>query len=279
MLERSVAATAAGLGEGGHAGDAKAWRALFGPLTRDAGKLSGELLRPIVHVPRHPLALMRFGLPALRSARGLANGQFKGEPARALFAGLAAHSMLPLERPLTASFGLVLGTYAHAVGWPMIRGGSMAVSEALATEIRALGGEIVTGQRVGSLDELPASRVVISTTTPTALAAIAGDRLPAGTRRRYEAFRYGPGIFKVDWALDGPIPWTADGLRRAATVHLGGTAEEIAASEAEVAAGRHAERPYTLRRAVPPVGSDAGPRGPDHGMGATVTCRPDRTWT
>jgi phytoene dehydrogenase-like protein len=243
VLERSVAATEAGLGD---PHDGRAWRSLFGPLTRDAGKLSGELLRPVVHMPRHPLALMRFGLPALRSARGLARGRFRDDAARALFAGLAAHSMLPLDRPLSASFGLVLGTYAHAVGWPMIRGGSAAVSDALAAEIRALGGEIVVDRRIASLAELPAARVVIFDTTPTALAAIAGDRLPERTRRRYAGFRYGPGVFKVDWALDGPIPWTADGLRRAATVHLGGTVDEVAASEAEVAAGRHAERPFTL---------------------------------
>lgn len=243
VLERSVAATAAGLGD---AHDARAWRSLFGPLTRDAGKLSGELLRPVVHVPRHPLALMRFGLPALRSARGLARGRFREDAARALFAGLAAHSMLPLDRPLSASFGLVLGTYAHAVGWPMIRGGSGAVTDALAAEVRALGGEIVVDRRITSLAELPAARVVVFDTTPTALAAIAGDRLPERTRRRYTAFRYGPGVFKVDWALDGPIPWTAEGLRRAATIHLGGTVDEVAASEADVAAGRHAARPFTL---------------------------------
>ena len=258
VLERSVTATAAGFGDD-H--DAKAWRSLFGPLTRDAGKLSGELLRPVVHVPRHPLALARFGLPALRSASGLSHGRFRGEAARALFTGLAAHSMLPLERPLTASFGLVLGLYAHAVGWPMIRGGSAAVGEALAAEIRELGGEIVVGQRVASLAELPPARVVIFDTSPTALAAIAGDRLPGRTRRRYEAFRYGPGVFKVDWALDGPIPWTAEGLRRAATVHLGGTAAEIVASERDVAAGRHPARPYTLVVQYHPWDPSRAPEG------------------
>ena len=243
VLERSVSATGAGFDD---AHDGKAWRTLFGALTRDAEKLSGELLRPVVHVPRHPLALARFGLPALGSAVGLARRRFRGDGARALFAGLAAHSMLPLDRPLTASFGLVLGMYAHAVGWPMIRGGSAAVTDALAAEIRALGGEIVTDVRVASFDDLPPARAVIFDTTPTALAAIAGDRLPARTRRRYAGFRYGPGVFKIDWALDGPIPWTADGLRRAATVHLGGTLDELRASEAAVAAGRHAERPFTL---------------------------------
>jgi phytoene dehydrogenase-like protein len=243
VLERSVTATATGLGD---PHDARAWRILFGSLSRDAGKLSGELLRPVLHLPRHPLALARFGLPALRPATGLARGRFRSDGARALFAGLAAHAMLPLDRPLTASFGLVLGMYAHAVGWPMIRGGSDAVAAALAAEIRSLGGEITVGERVVDLAALPAARATSFDPTPTSLAAIAGDRLPARTRRRYGAFRYGPGVFKVDWALDGPVPWTADGLRRAATVHIGGTVYELAASEAEVAAGRHPDRPFVL---------------------------------
>ena len=243
VLERSVAATAAAFQD---TRDGRAWRHLFGPLVRDAGKLSGELLRPVIALPRHPLALARFGLPALRSAAGLATGSFRGDDARALFAGLAAHAMLPLTAPLTASFGLVLGLYAHAVGWPMVRGGSAAVADALAAEIRAHGGEITVDHRVGSLADVPESRVVVFDTTPQALAAIAGDRLPGRTRRAYERFRYGPGAFKVDWALDGPIPWTADGLHRAATIHLGGTLDELVGSEADVAAGRHPERPFTL---------------------------------
>lgn len=243
VLERSVAATAAGLGD---PHDAAAWRRLFGPLTRDAGRLSQELLRPVVHVPRHPLALARFGLPALRSTTGLARARFRGEAARALFAGLSAHAMLPLTAPLSASFGLVLGLTAHAVGWPMIRGGSAALADALAREIRALGGEIAIDHRVTTLRDVPTSRVVIADTTPPALVAIAGDRMSPGTRSRYEAFRFGPGVFKLDWALDGPIPWTAEGLKRAATVHLGGTLDEVVASGAAVAAGRVADRPFTL---------------------------------
>jgi phytoene dehydrogenase-like protein len=243
VLERSVAATGAGFDD---PRDARAWRALFGPLTRDAGRLSGELLRPVIHVPRHPLALARFGLPALRSTTGLARSRFRGDDARALFAGLGAHSMLALERPLSASFGLVLGLIAHAVGWPMVKGGSSALADALAAEVRDLGGEIVVGHPVGSLADLPASRVVIADTTPGALAAIAGDRLPARTRAAYERFRFGPGVFKIDWALDGPIPWRAPELARAATVHLGGSLEEVATSEAAVAAGRIEDRPFTL---------------------------------
>lgn len=264
VLERSVAATGAGLGADGAAEDlhdARAWRRLFGPLTRDAGKLSNEILRPVIHVPRHPLALARFGLPALWPAATLATRRFHGEAARGLFTGMAAHSMVPLTRPLTASFGLVLGMTAHAVGWPMIRGGSAAVSAALADEIRELGGEIVVDERVTSLAALPEARAVLFDTTPQALAEIAGDRLSDATRRRYAAFRFGPGVFKIDWALDGPIPWAADGARRAATVHLGGTSREIVAAEAEVAAGRHPERPFTLLVQYDPWDPSRAPEG------------------
>ena len=261
VLERSFAATATGLDRDRRTDDGGAWLRLFGPLTRDARKLSGELLRPIVHVPRHPLALARFGLPALRSATGLARSRFRGEAARALFAGLGAHSMVALERPVSASFALVLGMYAHAVGWPMIRGGAAAVTDAMADELRSLGGEIVTGERVDRLDQLPPARAVLFDTTPRAVVAIAGDRLPPRTRRAYGAFRYGPGVFKVDWALDGPIPWTADGLRRAGTVHLGGTLEDVARSESDVAAGRHPDRPFTLLAQYDPWDPTRAPSG------------------
>jgi phytoene dehydrogenase-like protein len=246
VLERSFTATAASLDHDRRTDDGSAWRRLFGPLVRDADKLGRELLRPVIHAPRHPLALARFGLPALRSASGLARSRFHGEAAQALFGGLAAHSMVALDRPLSASFGLVLGMLAHAVGWPMVRGGAAALSDALAADIRALGGEIVTGYHVGSLDDLPPSRVVLLDTSPRAAAAIAGDRLPPRTRRRYERFRYGPGVFKVDWALAGPVPWEAEGVRRAGTIHLGGTLAEIVRSERQVATGRAPDRPFTL---------------------------------
>jgi phytoene dehydrogenase-like protein len=242
VLERSVAATGAGLG----APDGRAWARLFGPLVRDAPKLASELLRPVVRPPRHPGALTRFGIPALRSVEGLARSRFEGEEARALFAGISAHSMLRLDRPLSASFGLVLATFAHAIGWPMVRGGSQVLADALAAELLEAGGEIVTGQRVTSLDELPPAGVVLLDVTPRQLLAIAGDRLPARSRRAAERFRYGPGVFKIDWALDGPVPWAAEGARRAGTLHLGGTLEAIARSEAEVAAGRTSDRPYVL---------------------------------
>ena len=256
VIERSVDATAAALGR-----DGRAWRRLFGPLVADADKLGAELLRPVLHAPRHPLAMGRFGLPALLSATGLARIAFREDPARALLAGLAAHSMVDLHHPLTASFGLVLGLYAHAVGWPMIRGGAAAVTDGLAAELRSLGGTIETGRPVAGLAELPAARVVFLDTTPRAAIAIAGERLPGRTRRIYERFRYGSGVFKVDWALDGPIPWQADGLRRVATIHLGGTLGEIAAAERTVARGGHPERPYVLCVQYSPWDDSRAPSG------------------
>jgi len=241
VLERSVADTAAGLGV-----DRAAYRALIGPLVRDADAVMDLVLGPVFRVPRHPLAAARFGIPAVHSAVGLAGGRFRGDEARALLTGVSAHSMLKLDRPLTASFGLVLAITAHAYGWPVVRGGTQQLADALAAELRSLGGEIVTGHPVTSLDELPAARAVLFDTTPRALAAIAGDRLPGSYRRRLDGFRYGPGIVKVDWALSAPIPWRAEGARRAGTVHVGGTLDEIRAAEAEVAAGRHPERPFVI---------------------------------
>jgi phytoene dehydrogenase-like protein len=257
VLERSVTATADALG----GSDGRAWRRLFGPLVRDSAKLGPEILQPVVHLPRHPLALARFGLPALRSASGLAQRRFGGETARALFAGVSAHSMLRLDRPLSASFGLVLATYAHAVGWPMVRGGSSAIADALVAELESLGGEVVTGRHVASFAELHAARSVLLDVTPRQLIAIAGDRLSPRIRRRAERFRYGSGVFKLDWALDGPVPWTAEGPRRAATVHLGGTLDEIASSEADVAAGRHPDRPYVLFVQYAPWDPSRAPAG------------------
>jgi phytoene dehydrogenase-like protein len=246
VLERSFTATAANLDADRRTDDGSAWRRLFAPLARDEAKLGRELLRPVIHLPRHPLALARFGLPGIRSAAGLARSRFRGEAARALFVGLSAHSMLRLDRPVTAAFGLVLGTYAHAVGWPLVRGGTATVSEALAREIARLGGEFVTGYRVTALDDLPASRIVILDTTPQSAVAIAGDRLPPRTRRRYERFRYGPGVFKIDWALGGPVPWVDEALRRAGTIHLGGSMDDIVRSERQVSSGRAPDRPFAL---------------------------------
>jgi phytoene dehydrogenase-like protein len=240
-LERSVERTARGLGL-----DEDAYRRLMGPLVRDAERLFGELLGPLRR-PRHPLVLGRFGPSAVRSAVGLARSRFEGERARALLAGCCAHSMLSLRAPVSAAAGIVLAVAGHAVGWPVARGGSQRLADALAGHLRSLGGVVETGRRVESLDELPpGAEPVLLDVTPRQLLRLAGDRLPDGYRRRLSRYRYGPGVFKLDWALDGPIPWTAPEVARAGTVHLGGTLAEIAASEDAVARGQHPERPFVL---------------------------------
>jgi phytoene dehydrogenase-like protein len=241
VLERDPSAMDDALGR-----DAAAWARLYGPLVREWERLLPLLLGPVVRPPRHPVLLARFGLPALLPATSLTRLAFREPPARALFAGIAAHSMVPLGRPLTASFGLVLGLLAHAVGWPLARGGSGAVAAALEAEARSMGVELVTGHRVDALADLPPARAYLLDVTPRQVLAMGGDRLPAGYRRRLQGFRYGPGVFKVDWALDGPIPWRDPATLRAGTVHLGGTYREVAASEAAVGRGRHAGRPYVL---------------------------------
>jgi phytoene dehydrogenase-like protein len=240
LLEPSVEATGAQLGQ-----DAIAYRDLMAPLVAAWDHLAGALLSPL-HWPRHPLALLRFSLAGLRSARGLAERRFAGARARGLFAGLAAHSFMPLERVPTAAFGLILGVLGHMVGWPFPQGGAQQIATALASYLRTLGGEIVTGMPVTSLDDLPPARAVLCDVTPRQLLQIAGDHLPSGYRGRLARYRYGPGAFKVDWALSGPIPWTAPACLRAATVHLGGTLAEIAASEAAAWYGRSPEKPFVL---------------------------------
>ncbi len=240
LLERSVRATGAQLG-----GDALAYWRLMAPLVRGWERIAPAALGPL-RLPRHPLALARFGLLALWPARRLARTLFRGEAARALFAGSAAHAIMPLDQPLTAAFGLVLMALGHAVGWPFPRGGSQRLADALAAHLRSLGGEIVTGQEVARLDELPPARAVLLDVTPRQLLGIASSRLPPRYRRALERYRYGPGVFKVDWAIEGPIPWRAAACLRAATVHLGGTLDEIAEAEAAVGRGEHPERPFVL---------------------------------
>ena len=241
LLERSPTATAAGLGE-----DGPAYERLLGRLLRDWDAVEAAALAPLVRVPRRPVALGRFGLSALRSADGLARGAFRGERARALLAGCAAHSMLPLERRPSAAFGLVLLALGHRVGWPFPRGGSGEITKALVAELARHGGRVETGAPVAWLAELGSPRLVLCDVGPPALARLAGDRLPEGYARRLQRFRYGPGAFKVDYALGGPIPWTAPECSRAGTVHLGGTLAEIAASERSAWRGEHAERPFVL---------------------------------
>ncbi|HEY6569563.1 MAG TPA: NAD(P)/FAD-dependent oxidoreductase [Candidatus Limnocylindrales bacterium] len=245
VLERDLADHGAALEEA-LGRDAAAWERLFGHLAGESERLLPSLLRPVVRPPRHPILMARFGLPALLPATTLARLAFREPAARALFAGLAAHSMLRLGQPLSASFGLVLGLLAHAVGWPLARGGSGRIAAALEAEARSLGVEIETGRRIEALGELPPARAVLFDLTPRQVLAIAGDRLPPGYRRQLAGFRYGPGVHKVDWALDGPVPWRDPGTSRAGTVHLGGPMRDIAASEDAVHRGRVSDRPFVL---------------------------------
>jgi phytoene dehydrogenase-like protein len=241
MLERSVAETARGLGA-----DARAYRRLFEPLVRDSEDLFRGLLGPL-RPPRRPLLTARFGLGGMRSAVGLARSRFEGERARALLAGSCAHSLLSLRAPGSAAFGLVLNTSAHAVGWPVTRGGSQRLADALADHLRSLGGTLETGRMVESLDELPQGPgPVLLDLTPRQVLRVAGARLPERYRRGLARYRYGPGVFKLDWALDAPIPWRAPEVARAGTVHLGGTLAELAESEEAAARGRHHDRPFVL---------------------------------
>jgi phytoene dehydrogenase-like protein len=240
VLERSVEDTGKWLGP-----DAIAYRKLMAPLTAAAEDIVDDTLGPL-RVPRHPVAMARFGLFAIRSTTALTRSKFDGTRAPALLGGIAAHSMLSLRQPASAAYALMLAIIGHAVGWPIPRGGSQRIADALGAHLGSLGGEIATDWNVRTIDELPAARAYLFAVTPRQLISIAGERLPAGYRRRLERFRYGPGVFKVDWALDGPVPWKAPECARAGTVHVGGTLEEVAASEEDVVSGRAPERPYVL---------------------------------
>jgi phytoene dehydrogenase-like protein len=241
VLERGVEVTAAQLGD-----DTRAYRRLVEPVLRAWDTLEDAVLAPLVTAPRHPLALARFGLRALRSADGLARGAFDTERARSLFGGCAAHSMVPLTWSGTAAIGLVLAVAGHRFGWPFPRGGAQRITDALVSYLRSVGGEVEADAPVRSLADLPRTRAVFCDVTPRGLLRLAGDRLPADYRRRLERFRHGPGAFKVDYALDGPLPWKAPACARAATVHLGGTLDELVASERAPWRGEHAERPFVL---------------------------------
>lgn len=241
-LQRSLDTTCATLGR-----DGRAYRRLFAPLVDQWQPLLGALLQPLLP-PHHPVTLARFGLGsgALRSVEGVARSRFRGEAARALFAGIGAHSLLPLDAVASASFGLVLGMAGHAFGWPLPRGGAQAIPAALAAHLASLGGSIATGHRVVDHAELDDAAVVMFDVSPRQLVGIAGDRLPGGYRARLLRYRHGPAAFKLDWALAGPIPWRAAECGDAGTVHLGGTLDEIAAGERDVARGGHPERPFVL---------------------------------
>jgi phytoene dehydrogenase-like protein len=240
VLERSVAVTAAALGS-----DAPAYGRLIKGVAQDAPALASFFVGS-PRLIRHPFALAASAARALRPARSLAEDVFEGEKARGLFAGNAAHSFLPLEKPPTALFGLVFSTLGHAFGWPFPKGGSQKIADALTSYLISLGGEVYTGVRVGSVKEVPRTRAVLFDVTPRQLLDIAGEHFTGRYRRALKEYRYGPGVFKVDYALDGPIPWKAEECLRAGTVHLGGTLEEVAAGEAAVWRGEHPERPFIL---------------------------------
>jgi phytoene dehydrogenase-like protein len=253
LLERSIDDTAAQFGA-----DAKAYRDLLSPYVERFDDLLEMILGPL-RLPTFPALLARFGLDAVRSLQGLTRAKFRGDEAGALLAGIAAHSMVPLDALATASFGLVLGAAAHAVGWPLARGGSRAIGNALVARLEQLGGELVLGQPVAHIDELPQARAYLFDVTPRQLLAIAGDRLPSSYRARLARYRYGPGVCKLDWALRGPVPWRDPRCARAATVHLSGTVDDVAHAERAVHEGKLAERPFVLF--VQPTLFDA-PRAP-----------------
>jgi phytoene dehydrogenase-like protein len=240
ILQRSLDATAASLGK-----DGRAYRRVFTPLVDECDALLDALLVPLIP-PRHPFAMARFGVNAIRSVEGLARARFHGDSARALFAGIGAHSLLPLSAMASASFALVLGMVGHTHGWPLPRHGAQSIVNALAAQLTALGAEIVTGHRVVDHAELSDAGIVMFDVSPSQLVAIGGDRLPKRYRSRLLRFRHGPAAFKLDWALRAPIPWRASECLQAGTVHVGGTLDEIAAAERDVADGRHPERPFVL---------------------------------
>jgi phytoene dehydrogenase-like protein len=260
ILTRSVDETAASLGR-----DASAWRGLVGPFVGQWERLAPEIMRPVtVAVPRHPLASplsIRFGLRGMWPAR-MAVGRFREEQTRALIAGLAGHAIAPLRSPLTMGVALLFAIAAHDVGWPVPRGGSQSIADALASYLRSLGGEIETGVTVTSLDDLPDARAYLLDVMPRDLIAIAGDRLPGRYQRRVQRYRSGPAAFKVDYALSGPVPWAAEACRRAGTVHLGASLGEIGAALSAASAGRPPAPPFVI--CAQPTAVDASRAPEDH---------------
>lgn len=247
VLHRSLEQTCEGLGV-----DAARYRRFFDPLVKHAHDLYGDLLAP-AGIPRHPITVARFGMGAALPATLFAK-YFRSEEARALFAGNAAHSVMPLEKPLTSAIGLILQMSAHAVGWPMPQGGSQSIADTLLRIFQSHGGEVQCGWQVKSFDELPPAHAYLFDISPRHLAEISGDALPLNYRQKLIAYRHGPGVFKVDYALNSPIPWQAEHSRKAGTVHIGGTLAEIAASERDAWNGHHSEKPFTL--VVQPTLSD-----------------------
>lgn len=240
VMQRDLARTAARLGQ-----DGKVWAGLFGGPSRAFRELSHDINQPIIHFPKHPFSLARFGIPSLAPATTLVRG-FKSEEARALFGGVAAHSFSPLTRVMSSAIGMALTTAGHAVGWPVARGGSQAISDALAAVITGAGGRIETGRLIRSIDELPAGQPVVFDLAPAGVVGLAGHRLPEGVRKAYQRYEYGPSAFKLDLAVEGGIPWTNEACRRAGTVHVIGSFEELVRAESEINFGRMPERPFLL---------------------------------
>ncbi len=255
LVSASLDETAAGLGA-----DGAAYRRLLGPLVGEASALASAVLAPLRHPPSHPVTMARFALDGLPSASRLAR-RFESAEARALIAGVCAHSMLPLDRALTSAFGLFLTVAAHDGGWPVVEGGSATLINALVAELVDVGATVHVGRPIRQLGDLPRARSVLFDTSPSAMVDIAGERLSSRYRAAVARFQRAPGIFKVDYALSGPVPWSAEACRRAGTLHLGGTLEEVAESEADVAHGRHAERPYCIVVQASVADPTRAPRG------------------
>ena len=260
VVYRDLERTVAELGR-----DGRVWRRIVGGVTRSGDNLVDSLLSPLDLPPKAPIALAAYGSVGAWPSRWVGNVAFRERPARALLAGLAAHSMLSLTSLTTAGFGMLLGGLAHSVGWPVAVGGSQSIADALVARLQSLGGEVVTNHRVTSVTDLLKSSNVVLDLTPRQVVDVAWDVLPTGYRVRLERFRYGPGVFKVDWALDGPIPWRDERLRGAGTVHVCGTAEEVAVSEKSTAAGEHPERPYVLFVQASAADSSRAPEGKQTG--------------
>jgi len=240
VLVKSLTDTAAGLGK-----DGRAWQRIFGSPSRGFAALSADVMRPVLHVPRHPVRLVRFGVPAAMPA-SLLGRAFRGEEARALFGGCAAHAFSPLSHPMSSSVGMALICAGHQYGWPVARGGSRAISDALAAVVREHGGSLQTGCRVASLAELPPADAVVLDLAPGAVADIAAEKLPARVARAYRRYRHGPGAFKVDLAVAGGVPWANEAAGRAGTVHAVGSFNEIVVAEREINRGRMPERPFVV---------------------------------
>lgn len=240
ILDLSIETTAESLGR-----DRATYRDLMQPFVERWDDLADDLLGP-PRFPRHPFTAARFGVRAIRSAKGFAESTFQEDKTRALFAGLAAHSFLSLDRLATSAFGLVLAVLAHVNGWPIAKGGSQSISNTLAAYFEDLGGEIVTNNKVDSLSELPRAKTILCDLTPRQFLQIAGESLPSGFRRKLSRYKYGPAAFKMDWALSEPVPWRSSECLKAATIHLGGSFSEILNSERLVASGQHADKPFII---------------------------------